>query len=139
MLTADQISANRKTLSNLLRSQMSLPDNASDWTYSQRVDYNKAFAAYVLAHPDSFGTQDETTAQVITQEQPQDLSDTSLSANIEAFGSAVLDNVTAAGADVAGIGQGVLNTASLAKYLIPVAAVVALGILLLGLKKRVAR
>jgi hypothetical protein len=136
MTTAEQITVNRQALSAQLRAQLNLPALASDWSYSQRVDYNKAFAAYVLAHPESFGVMDQQTAQIVTAEKPQDLSDTSMSANIQAFGSELLDNALEAGSKVAGIGQGVLDTAAIAKWLIPLGAVLVVGILLYGFYKR---
>lgn len=119
MLTATQIQANRNTLASLLRAQMNLPAAPTDWSLAQRVEYNKAFSAYVLAHPDSFTVQDQQTAGIIAAELPAALDDTSLSANVAAFGSAVWDNVLDAGNDVAGVGKGVLTAASLAAWVIP--------------------
>lgn len=92
MLTAENIAANRRTLSGLLRSQMSLPDDGTAWTYSQRVEYNKAFAAYVLAHPASFSDADTQTAAAISRQMPTQLDETSIAASLSAFGDEALQN-----------------------------------------------
>lgn len=136
MLTDANFAANRATLSANIKASLSLPDDVSSWTYDQRISYNKAFAAGILAHPDSFSATDLNTANVVTAEAPSALDDTSVSADLSAFGSAVTDNVVAAGAQVAGIGTGVLNLASLAQYVIPVAGLVIVGVLLLGFYKK---
>lgn len=138
MLTAEQIQGNRRTLANLLRAQMNLPAAPSDWSYSQRVEYNKAFAAYVLAHPSSFGASDLQTADIITQELPAALDDTSVSATLSAFGSAVLDNAVAAGDDVAGVGKGVLTAASLAAWVIPGGLLILAAVFIFSQSKKIA-
>lgn len=130
MLTAENIAANRKLLGENLRASLNLPAALSDWSYAQRVEYNKQFAAYVLGHPASFGAQDSRTAQIVTAENPSALDDTSVSANLSAFGSALTDEVVSAGDAVGGIGRGVLNVASLAQWVIPAAGVVFVCILL---------
>lgn len=139
MLTDANFAANRATLTSSLVSQMGLSVTPSDWTYDQRIAFNKAFAAYVIAHPDSFSATDLNTANGIAGESPTALDDTSLSADLSAFGSAVTDNVVAAGNQVAGIGNGVLNLASAAQYIIPVAGVIIVGILLYGFFRKQAR
>lgn len=137
MLTAEQIQANRKSLFDLLKIQMGLPDAQGDWSYSQVVSFNKAFAAYVLAHPDSFGTAAVQTASIVANENPAQLDDTSLSADISAFGSAVVDEAVAAGNAVGGIGRGVLTAASLAAWVIPGGLLILVGVWLFHKSKNI--
>jgi hypothetical protein len=136
MLTDANFAANRVTLKGNVIAQLNLPADQSTWSYDQTVSFNKAFAAGILAHPDSFSTTDLNTANAVTAEAPSALSDTSLAGDISAFGSAVTDNVVAAGNQVAGIGTGVLSLASLAQYIIPIAGVVIVGVLLFGFYKK---
>lgn len=136
MLTDANFAANRATLKGNVIAQLNLDPDQSTWNYDQVVAFNKAFAAGILAHPDSFSSTDLTTANAVTAEAPSALQDTSLSGEISAFGSAVTDNVVAAGSQVASIGQGALNLASMGSWLIPLVGLGLIGILVLGFYKK---
>lgn len=144
MLSVDQILRNKQTLTGNLVAAQGLPltdqgtPDFANWSYDQRIAFNRAFANYVLSHPLSFGDDDAANAQRIVGEHPSQLSDTSVSSDLSAFGSGVLDNVAAAGDSVAGIGEGVLNLAGWAKWLIPVAGVALLVFFLMGAKRKLA-
>ena len=51
-MTADEISANRAAAVDQVKGQLGLSAiQPSDWTYDQRVTYNKALAAYIQQNP----------------------------------------------------------------------------------------
>lgn len=121
-LTDEQIQANRKSASNVIKIQLNLDQTAnSDWTYDQRTQYDKALAAYILAHPAAFASQDIQTAQKVKSTDYSPLDDTDFS--YSDFGNEVVNNVVDAGTKVASIGTGVLNTANLVGKILPFVAI----------------
>ncbi len=144
MLTADQIARNVRTLTANVTASQGLPVNSagtldfSALTYDEVIAFNRAFASFVVAHPASFDDQRVASARNVLGENPQALEDDSISADIGAFGVAFVDNVAAAGEQVAGIGQGVLSLAGASKYLIPIVGVTILVFWLMGLKRKLA-
>ncbi len=131
-MTSEQIAANRKSAGNLVRYQLGLDTiPTADWSYEQRVAFNKALATYIADHPNAFGTQDVLTAQTVAANEYTPMQDESFS--ISDFVSTTAAN---AAEPFVAIGDGVITTAKLARLAIPVAAIVAVVILLVSFNKR---
>lgn len=129
MNALDQAKAN-------IRATLGLSNNPSDWTYDQRITYNKALATFIASNPDSFPTSSVQSATSVLNENNSPLSDTGFLSDLSTFGDAITDEAINAGNSIAGIGNGVLNLASSAKWLIPIAGIAVLVILLWGFKKK---
>ena len=70
----------RATAVNVVRTQQGLAGiPPANWTYDQRTAYNKALAAYILAHPVGFTSADAGTAAQISSKNYDALSDASFS------------------------------------------------------------
>lgn len=69
----------RANASATVKASLGLPASPLDWTYEQRVAYNKALAAYILANPAQFETVDLNTAQIVTGKTYSGLDDASFS------------------------------------------------------------
>lgn len=96
MLTEANFAANRKTLGANIRKDMGLTDvQNSDWTYTQRVEFNRRFAAYVDSHPASFSLQDQKTAEGVAAEVITDLDDVGILADLSTFAGAAGDELSA--------------------------------------------
>lgn len=134
-MTDADYASNRAALSATLRNQLNLTGPSADWSSDQRIAYNKAYAAAVLANPQNFSPQESATAQAVASAPPSVEQQTGILSDISTFGSSLADNVLAAGQQVAGIGNGVLNLASAMKYIIPLAGVTVLVILAMGFYK----
>ena len=119
------------------RNSLGLPSDPSTWSYDQRVQYLKAFSAYITQNPSQFNSISQSAAEKVQATTYPPLEDVSFSAQFSQFASAFGDEVVAAANSVAGVGQGVLSAFSLAKYLIPISLVIAVVILLFALKKKV--
>lgn len=115
-MTDAQIAANRKSAGNLVRYQLGLDTIAeSDWTYEQRTAFNKALATYIADHPSAFSQQDVLTAGIVQQNTYQPLEDASFSTSD--FLSTTAAN---AAAPFKAIGDGIITTATAARWAIPV-------------------
>jgi hypothetical protein len=80
MLTDAQIAANRRSASNLARRDLGLSDRpTADWTATERADYVRALSAYILKYPQSFSSQDLTTAELNKDATAMEPVDTSFS------------------------------------------------------------
>jgi hypothetical protein len=72
----------------------------SEWTYAQRVEYNKEIAQLILQNPDVFSSTDVNTARDVRQKQYSPIEDESLSLSM--FTDEVLNNavkITAVGGE----------------------------------------
>lgn len=125
MLSPEQIAANRKSAANLIKTQLGLSEKPSEWTYEQRAQYNKTLAQYIKDHPSSFGAQDAATAEIVSNKTYTPMEDP---------GFAFTDFVKEVGANAAepfvAVGKGVINTAKLAGFIMPV---VLIGAVIIGL------
>jgi hypothetical protein len=61
----------------VVKTSLGLPAAAIDWTYEQRIAYNKALAAYIQANPARFEAVDLNTAQIVSGKTYSGLDDTS--------------------------------------------------------------
>ena len=120
-----------------IRSNLGLSEDLSGWTFDERQAYMQAIAAYIQANPGEFNANSVGLAGQVSSAGPQQLLDNSPSAAVTQFEDEFLNNVVQAGNQVAGVGQGVLSTFSLAKYIIPLSAVAVVVILLFAFKKKV--
>ena len=92
MLTAENYAANRRTAAANVRAELSLTDlPPSDWSYSQRIEYNKRLAAVIAANPASFSEQDNRTAEIVTGKTYSPLSENSALDDLETFADAIGD------------------------------------------------
>lgn len=73
-----------------IRNQLGLSNTPSDWTYDERIAYNKAYSDFVLANADQFPADINKTAGLVEAEKPAALDDTSFS--FSDFFSNFLDN-----------------------------------------------
>lgn len=136
-LSPEQLAANRKSAINVALSSTGLNEKPkAEWTFNDRAAYNKALADIIAKNPDAFSSQDVITAKDVEKKDYSPLASSDFS--FSEFGSAVVDNVVDAGNSVAGIGQGVLSTAKLAKWGIPLVAGTLLVFWLMGQKKKLA-
>lgn len=119
-----------------VRATLGLSDTPSDWTVDQRNAYNNALSKIIASAPDAYGTDAATTAQVVLGQNQTPLDDTGFLSELGDFGANLEDNVLAAGEKIGSIGEGVLNLAGLAKWLIPTAGVIILGIVLYKFYKK---
>jgi len=115
-----------------IRSDMNLPALPSDWTYEQRIAYNKTLADYILSHPDEFDQTSALVASKVANQVYSPLEDTSFTSDLSIFGDELANQAIKAGESVAGVGNGVLSTFQIASWAIPVAALAVLGIALYG-------
>jgi hypothetical protein len=131
--------ANVRSAERLIAIQQGIDSPGGDWraglTYDQRVAFDKALADYIIAHPAAFSDATVATARIVAGHKLTPLEDSSF--DWEAFSSAVVDNGITLGDRVADVGRGVAATASLAKWVLPVAALVAVALILLGLRRKV--
>jgi hypothetical protein len=77
MVTEENARRNLATAARLVRSQLGLSDLASDWTYEQRNQYNKALAAMILTYPASFTPEILASAARVSSLTYSQLEDTS--------------------------------------------------------------
>lgn len=119
-----------------IRAQLGLNDNPSSWSYDERLSYNNALATFIANNADSFPADQVANANATLGKANTPLADTGFLSDLSTFGGAFEDEVLNAGNSVAGIGQGILSFASLAKYLIPLAGIAIVVILLIGFKKK---
>lgn len=117
-------------------SNLGLSQDRSEWTYDERLAFNNALAKYIAANPELFSAQDNANALISLNRNNAALSDNSFTSNFADFFSNLEDEAISAGESVAGIGQGVLNFASLSRWLIPLAGIAVVVILLWGFKKK---
>ena len=126
----------RAQVVSALRQQMGLNNDPSSWSYDEAQQYRLTLAAYIQQNPGQFTAQDQTVASGVISAGMNPLDDTSVWSDLDTFESAFADSALAAGQKIAGIGQGVLNTASLAQYAIPIALVIIAAIWLRGFNQR---
>lgn len=125
-MTAEQIAQNRADAIATVRAQLGLSSKApADWTYEERVVYNKSLAAYIAARPEQFSDQDILSAEVVSKQQYTPLEDDSFD-----VGLFVSESFTPLANAAQSVGNGVLSVANAAKWAIPLGAAV-VGVLLL--------
>lgn len=124
-MTAAQIAANRAEAIKIVRAAQGLNDTPSSWTYDQRTRYNNALATYFLTHPEKFGSQDLNTAERVVKNPAQPLEDTSFD-----WGMFAAEAVKPAGDALKSVGDGAFTVAAMSRYVLPLAALVAVVILL---------
>lgn len=78
----------------------------SEWTYEQRVQYNKDLAAYIQSHPTAFTAQDVATAKIVEQRAYEPLSTLGLGEGIDIFTDEFLNQAK----QVTAIGGNTLRT-----------------------------
>jgi hypothetical protein len=117
-----------KTL-GLSESDSMYPGNIDPETRIKLFDLTNA---WIKDHPENFSTQQVKSATAMNAAWGTNtpLQDTSFSYGD--FAGEVGNNIVAAGEDFASVGQGVLNTLKMGKWLIPTVAVVVLLIVLYG-------
>jgi hypothetical protein len=82
------INDNRAAAIASVRDQLGLSSDPSSWSYDERVNYNKALAGYIAAHPNDFNATDAATAGIVgAADTPTQLLDTSF--DWSAFGTEV--------------------------------------------------
>lgn len=114
---------------------LGLDPDQTTWTYDQRLAYNNALATWIAANPDS-ATGSVAGANAVLNENNTPLADTGFLSEFSEFTGDLEDEAVSAGQKIAGIGNGILNTASLASWLIPTIAILAVVILLYGFFKK---
>lgn len=117
-----------------IRAGAGLSDDPTTWSYNERVAYNNALAQWVNMNPTQVSSAELAVAQGDLNSTPLD--DDSFTSELSEFTGAVGDNILAAGDKVASIGNGVLNFADMAKWLIPLAGLAVVGILVWGFYKK---
>lgn len=136
-LTPEQIAANTKSAINLALKETALDGKAkTEWTYEERAKYNKALADIIATYPDRFAPSQVTQAKAVEMADYSPLASSDFS--FSDFGEEVLNNAVSAGESVAGVGQGVLSTFKLAKWVIPAAGIALVVFWLMGQKKNLA-
>ncbi len=108
----------------------------SEWTIQQREQYNRELADALLASPVPPDSVTIHNAEIVKSMQDFPLADTSFSSQLGLFGDALVDEAVDAGNAVGGIGRGVLTTAKISAYVIPLFALFAVGIAGLALYKK---
>lgn len=132
-MTTEQLAANRKSASNVIRMRLGLSSIApSDWTYDQRVQYDQALAAYISSLPAAFSEQDLITAQEVAGNNYGGLQDSSFQ-----FSDFLEETAANAAEPFQAIGDGIISTAKAAKWAIPVIAGVAVILLIIAYNKKV--
>ena len=123
-MTPDQIASNRAAAVATVRAQQGLSNTPTDWTYDQRVAYDKALAAYILANAALFDSTEISIAETVSQQTYSPLEDDTFQ-----WGEFAVDTFQPASDALQSIGSGVLTVANAAKWAIPVIAVIALVLL----------
>ncbi|HTJ77673.1 MAG TPA: hypothetical protein VL357_01635 [Rariglobus sp.] len=122
-MTPEEIISNRQAAIATVRAQMGLSNTPSDWTYEQRVAYDKALAAYILANSSQFDATEISIANSVSSQTFSPLEDASF--DWGAFGTETFQPLADAAQSV---GSGILTVANAAKWAIP--ALVVVGIIL---------
>jgi hypothetical protein len=117
-----------ETAKAYIKAQLGLPDNPADWTYDQRIAYIRGLSTYIANNPDSFSAEQVATANASLGRNYSSLDETGLIASTGAFVSAFGDEVLEGVESVAGIGEGILSTASMLRYLIPLTVLLLVGV-----------
>ncbi len=121
--------ANLDSARRLAAQRIGWTGNTVDIPYNLREAYATELAAIILQYPERFDSQTLANARAEQADEPN--------ADLEIYtaGDAAGDFLAGAGEgvgsvveSVAGVGEGVKSTLKLARWLIPVAAVVAIGI-----------
>jgi len=134
VVTTDQNRLNLRSAERLVAGELGVSADANALPYTLRVEFNRRLAGKILEFPSRFTAQTVATAAAIAGKTYEPLTDPSFSA--ADFARAVVDNAVALGDDIAEVGRGVARTANLAGWLIPAAALAAVGIYLWRLAKK---
>lgn len=120
----------RQQLIQQARTELNLTNLAPvDWSYSQRIAYNKRLAELIASNEGTIPPQEVAVAKDILAKSYDPLEDTSSFDSLQLFGSAFADELLATGDAVADIGRGVRDTVSMVGNALPyVAALAFVGI-----------
>ena len=108
----------------------------ADWTYDQRTAYNKALAAKIVANPAGWAPESVAAAKKVLSSNYAALEGYGIGDAAKDFVSGAADGVGSVVSSVSSVGEGVKTTLNLTRWLLPLGAVVAVGILLLALFRR---
>ena len=142
MVSVEQSAANAKTAAAVVARSLGYYNNdgsgfhVADLTADQQLKLANALCQYVVAHPSLFTDQALAVAQgrIAQSDYGQPLSDPSFS--YDDFADATINNVIAAGAQVAAIGTGTLAAVQTVGNLIPLIALFALGVFLFAFMRK---
>ena len=77
MATDANARLNLRTAAANVRGQLALSDTPSDWTYDERIAYNRRLAVYIQQYPQSFTPEILRVARTVELDSYQPLADTS--------------------------------------------------------------
>lgn len=107
-----------------VRAQFGLTNIPPDqWSYDQRIAYNRALATYILNHPGLFTASESNTALQVNNQFTSGLEDTSFLSDLAVFGTAFRDEGEKTLDSIGDIGRGVRDALSVAGKLLPFAVV----------------
>ena len=129
MIPNDQ--AARLAAATAVRTQLGLPENRTLWTYEQRQRYIAALAAYIQTRPEQFSDQTLTNADYAAKKPAQALADASFQ-----WGDFATETFKPLSDAALSVGDGVLTTLNLSRWIMPAAAIAGVLILLTGLSRR---
>jgi len=134
-VTEEQNKANVRSAERIVAISFGIDDQGGDLrttlSYDERVTFDKAVAAYIVAHPAAFLPATVATAQFVTGQNLTPLQDASFD-----LGSFVSETVANGTKPFVAVGDGVLSVANASKWAIPAVAVVVVIIGLLALFRR---
>ncbi|MCF3650166.1 hypothetical protein [Synoicihabitans lomoniglobus] len=127
MTTAELQAASLAYAVAITRRELNLPPSGP-LDITQRGPYLRALSARILAEPGVYSAQTLDSAQryIVTGDQ-KPFEGLSAGEAVSIFTGELVNQVTDAGEAVAGVGQGVLTTAKIARYFIPVGLAVIVG------------
>jgi hypothetical protein len=122
----------RQDLIDAARLQLGLSNIAPvDWSYSQRIEYNKLLASLIEQNASNFPPQEVAIARDISAKVYDPLSDLSALDDLRTFGNEFANQLLATGDAVADIGRGVRDAASFVGNAAPyITALALLGVAL---------
>lgn len=120
----------RQDLINTARLQLGLSDiPPADWSYNQRLEYNRLLASLIAANATSFPPQEVAIARQIEAQAFDPLADNSALDDLRTFGDEFANQLEQTVDSVADVGRGVRDTVSLAGKSLPyIAALAFLGV-----------
>lgn len=120
----------RPQLIALAREQLQLESvPPSDWTYEQRIAYNKLLASLISENADSFPPQEVAFARSVVTKAIDPLADNSTLDDFRVFGDEFASQLEQTADAVADVGRGVRDTVSgIGKALPYLAALALLGV-----------
>jgi hypothetical protein len=136
MVSKEQSAKNAKTATAVIARELGIYENdgggfrANELTPADQVRLADQVAHYVIAHPSLFDANAQASAKYHLSLPGADKPLAGPGDTLSDYTAAILSQVEIAADAVGGVGRGVLNTFKLAEWVLPVAAVVAAGIVL---------